>query len=76
MLVKKVRHTDCQLNLCLCKKEQNQTSWKEFIARNSNGVLKSEIELLYTRWPLRTAVIAEYIRNFHAEATLDTTDLD
>ena len=60
MLMIKVRHIDCQLKLCLCKKEQNQTSWKEFIARNSNGVLKSEIELLYTRWPLRTAVIAGY----------------
>ena len=33
--------------LCCSKKEHIQTSRKEFIARNRNGVLKSEIELLY-----------------------------
>ena len=44
--------------LCFGKKEHNQTSWKEFIARNRHGVLKSEIELLYQRWPLPAAVIA------------------
>ena len=46
--------------LCLCTKEHNQTSRKEFIARNRNGVLKSEIELLYPRWPLSAAVVAGY----------------
>ena len=61
--------------LCLCKKEHNQTSWKEFIARNRNGVLKSEIELLYPRWPLPAAVIAGYSQ-FSRRATFDTTDLD
>ena len=39
------------------QKEHNQTSWKEFIARNSNGVLKSKIELLFPRGPLPAAVI-------------------
>ena len=47
-------------SLCLCKKEHNQTSWKEFIAKNRNGVVKSEIELLYPRWSLPAAVIAGY----------------
>ena len=46
--------------LCLCKKEHNQTSWKEFFVRYRNGVLKSEIELLFPRWPLQAAVIAGY----------------
>ena len=48
--------------LCLCNREHNQTSWKECIARNGNGVLKSEMELLYPRWPLPAAVIAGYSR--------------
>ena len=43
----------------LARKEHNQTSWKEFIARNMNG-RQYELD----------------IRNFLAEATLDTTDLD
>ena len=59
----------------LARKEHNQTLWKEFIARNINGVLKSEIKLLYPRWPLSDAVSAGF-RYFLAEATLDTTDLD
>ena len=59
----------------LVQKKHNQTSWKECIARNINGVLKSEIELLYPKWPLSAAVSVS-IRNFLAEATLDTTDLD
>ena len=46
--------------LCLREKEHKQTSWKEFIARNINGVLKSEIDLLYPRWPLSAAVSAGY----------------
>ena len=59
----------------LARKEYNQTSWQEFIARNINGVLKSELELLYPRWPLSAAVSAGYLY-FLAEATLDTTNLD
>ena len=55
----KVRQTDCQLFAYL--KENNQTSWKEFIARNTNGVLKSEIEFLYPRWLLAATVIALYL---------------
>ena len=57
MMMIKVRHTDFQI-YAYAKNEQNQTSWKEFFARNSNEVLKSEIELLYPRWPLPAAVIA------------------
>ena len=51
--------------LRLCKKEHNQTSWKEFIAINRNGVLKSEIKLLYPRWPLPAAVSAGYWQFSH-----------
>ena len=40
----------------LVQKEHIQTSWKEFIAKNRNWVLKSEIDLLYPRWPLPAAV--------------------
>ena len=69
----KVRHTDRQFYACA--KRAQSTSWKEFIARNINGLLKSEIELLYPRWPLSAAVNAD-IRDFLAEATLDTADLD
>ena len=58
MMMIKVRHTDRQR--MLARKEHNQTSWKEFIARNINGVLKSEIQLLYPRWPLSDAVGARY----------------
>ena len=58
MMMIKGRHTDCQRYAC--EKEQNQTSLKEFIARDSNWVLKAEIELLYPRRPLSTAVIAGY----------------
>ena len=69
----KVRHTDCQL--FTQKKEHNQTSWKEFIAKNINGVLKLEIEILYPRWPLASTAIAGY-SSFHVEATLDITDFE
>ena len=61
MMMIKVRHTDCQL----AQKEHDQTLWKEFIARNSNGVLKSEIEFLYPRWPLSAAVIDGYAQFSH-----------
>ena len=44
---------------CL-REKSSQTSWKEFIARNINWDLKSEIQLVYPRWPLSDAVSAEY----------------
>ena len=69
--VRKSNDDQSSSNSCmLARKEHNQTSWKEFIARNINGVLKSEIELLYPRWPLSAAV--QYvldIPNFLAGAT-------
>ena len=46
------------ISLCLRKKEYNQTSWKEFIARIIDRVLKSEIKFLYPKWPLPATVIA------------------
>ena len=58
MMMIKVRHIDRQF--MVVRKEHNQTSWKEFIARNINGVLNSEIELLYPRWPLSVAVSVGY----------------
>ena len=58
MMMIKVRHTDRQHYACA--KRENQTSLKEFIARYINGVLKSEIELMYPRWPLSAAVSAGY----------------
>ena len=44
----KVRHTDYQ-RFSYEKKEYTQTSWKEFIAKIINRVLKSEIKLLYPK---------------------------
>ena len=63
------------ITFMLARREHNQTSWKEFIARNINGVLESETQLLYPGWPLRDAVNAGF-RIFLTEATLDTTDLE
>ena len=40
------------------RKEHNQTSWNTFIARNINGVLKSELRFLNQRSPLSATVNA------------------
>ena len=55
-MVRKVRHTDGELFACL---KSAQSDFMEGIY--CNGVLKSEIEFLYPRWPHALAVIAEIV---------------
>ena len=74
MMIKRSSHSLSAL--LLGQQAHNQTSWKKFIVRNINGVLKSEIEFLYHRWPLSMEVIAEYSPFSRPEATFDTTEFD
>ena len=73
MMIIKVRHTDRQLYAC-AKRAQSDFMEGIYCKKYQWGP-ESEIELLYPRWPLSAAVSAG-IRNFLAEATLVTTDLD
>ena len=41
------------------KNEDEQTSWKEQMTRDTNMVIKSETNFLYLRWPLSTTSFAE-----------------
>ena len=59
----------------LAQKQQNQTSWKEFIAVNINGVLNQKLNFCIQDGRCQPQELLD-IRNFLAEATLDTTDLD
>ena len=59
MMIIKVRHTDHQL-YAGAKRAQSDFMEGILIAKNINGVLKSEIELLCPRWPLSAAVSTGY----------------
>ena len=70
----KVRHTDCQLYVC-ANQSAIRRHGRNVLQEIEMGVLKSEIEPLYPRWPLSDAVIAR-CSQFSRRATLDTIDLD